>query len=180
MAFYRDLSAELCQGDLLNEMASVHVRSPVAALRKFTLPGGREVFKVFQRNEECTPPLDFLKDGGEDSPISCNLGRAIVITHDCDIDHERRYRLVAAIRPMDKLDEKAKTGIVNNANGNYFYLPADVERGIDEGYVDFRRITSITKTLLEQASRKASLAKESLRALQMCFFRFVTKRDIIE
>jgi hypothetical protein len=186
--FYRLVDKEILQGDIFEEVPQLFLRPPLLALRRVTLAGGREAFGFYP----FPPPADDAPGGpsgrvppggpfhfgtGEQTSAFCQVTRAIILNHDCDIENEPDHRLVALVRPLSPVPAEHQEIIRHNQNFNYFYLPA--EDGLPEAYVDFRRLTSLSPDFLPVEKRIAALAVESVKALQAQFFRFLTRRDLI-
>jgi len=186
--FYRSVEPDISQGDVFDSIPQLFLRPPLFVLRKVTLAGGREAFGFYQYpppTEESPggakgkqlPGGPFHFEKGEEASAFCQVTRAIVINHDCDIENEPDHRLIALVRPLSPVPEESKEIIRKNQIFNYFYLPA--EDGFPEAYVDFRRITSLSAAFLVAGSRLTSLTEEAVRQLQFQFFRFVTRRDMV-
>jgi hypothetical protein len=189
-SFYRPVDPTVCQGDLFDRVPHLFLRPPLLALRRVTLAGGREAFGFYEYPPptEQSPgaaqgkqlpggPFRFNTPEGEDATAWCQVTRAVVLNHDCDIENEPDHRLVALVRPLAPVRDPAHQDIIRrNLNFNYFYLPAG--EGLAEGYVDFRRITSLSPAFLAAATRLVSLTPEAVQALQFQFFRFLTRRDL--
>ncbi len=186
--FYKDVAPELSQGDILDGIPHLFLRPPLFALRKVILAGGREALGFY----EYPPPTEespgasrgkqlpgggFHFQAGEQAAALCQVSRAIVLSHDCDIENEKEHRLVALVRPLAPVTDPGHQEIIRqNRNFNYLYLPA--AEGLDEAYVDFRRLTSLSPHFLATASRLRSLSGEGVRALQFGFFRFLTHHEL--
>jgi hypothetical protein len=191
MAFYRDVDEQLCQGDLFEDVPSVLLKPPLQVLRKQTMAGGRDTWNVIEYSTDPRPEkagkgatqaspsisVDFKK--GEQVPAFCQVTRAMLLTHGCEIDKDKKHRLVALVRPLGMVPLPDCDTIRNNQKFSYFHLPADPVRRIEEGYVDFRRLTCVAPELLDQRPRLASLTDESVAALGAQLFRFLTRRDLI-
>ena len=68
--------------------------------------------------------------------------------------------------------------IRQNRNFSFFYLPAT--DSLPELFVDFRRITSLAPEFIPHPKRVAALGAESIKAFQMQFFLFITRRVLID
>ncbi len=181
MPFYRDADRQVCQGDVFDEVPSVHVREGIAgALREVTLPKRAKGFALRPLDvaDEKTGRIPDFRSEGELAPIRCQIGRAVLLSYDCDIEHEKKHLLVALVRSFTAVPEPDRQIIRNNENSNFFYLPEEPRFGIPESYVDLRRITCVHPGVLATCRRLASLTPQSVAALQAQLFLFITRREI--
>lgn len=67
----------------------------------------------------------------------------MLLTHVCEIDKDKKLRLVALIRPMPAnwTDDNRKI-VAEGRDLSFFYLPPG-EGPFAESYVDFRRICTV-------------------------------------
>ncbi len=181
MAFYRDVGNDYCQGDLIDDVPSIHlkVEPSLTALRKGTVKGNRQIWDILSSNPQPTGPKPDFKMG-EVVPAFCQISRAILLTRDCEIDKDPNHRLVALVRPLARIAPADRDIVRENRNFSYFYLPADEDRGLIEAYVDFRRITCVAPELVAKGRRLASLTEESAKALMGGLFQFLTHREVID
>ena len=187
-AFYQTGGKDIVQGDIFDGVPHLFLRPPLHVLRRVTLAGGREAMGFYQyppptdespggREGKIPPGGPFHLGSGEQASSFCQVSRAIVLNHDCDIENEPEHRLVALVRPLAPVRDAAHQEVIRlNQNYSYFYLPAEGE--MPDAYVDFRRITSLTPDFLSISDRLSSLSEESVKALQFHLFRFLTRRDI--
>lgn len=177
MSFYRDVDPQWCQGDLIREIPSLHLRPPLELLRKQVVAKGREIWAPHRYpGVEATPPLD-LKTG-EHASVFCQVSHGILLTHGCEIDKDKKHRLVAIIRPMASLENEAdKEKVRTSRTFRFFHLPEDEGRGIPESYADFRRVTVVHPDFTAFENRIASLTELAVDALQLQFFRYLTRRE---
>ncbi len=110
-------------------------------------------------------------------PAACLIDRAILLTYGCEIDKDKRHRLVALVRPMIGFQESEKETI--RANGKYacFHLPA-MNGHVEEGYVDFRRLSTVSPDWLEKNKRVTTLAEHARRKLLLRFFLFMSRLQL--
>jgi len=81
---------------------------------------------------------------------------------------------VALIRPLAPVaDPEHRLIIQQNRNSAFFHLPPGE---LEEAYVDFRRITSLSPAFLDAQDRLAALTPQALLALQAQLFRHFTHR----
>ena len=114
---------------------------------------------------------------GDQVVAFCQLAFGMVISHDCEIDKDTKHRLIALIRPLDPLPAQDQQTIREHRNVSDCYLPA-YPGIIGESYVDFRRMTTLHPTILQNTERVLSLTEEGLKYLQIQLIRFVTRLDI--
>lgn len=180
MAFYRDVDQQISQGDIFDGLPSVLLKAgeELSALRQITLPGNRVALQKF--SPAVPPPtgqLDFRS--GELVPAFCQVTRGILITRDCEIDKDKKHRLIAMVRPLDVLPVDDQQKIRESRVYRFFYLPADGPRNLTESYVDLRRMTSVEPGVLESGQRLVSL-DEGKPALAAQLMRFLLDREMIE
>ncbi len=189
-AFYRPPDPELCQGDVIDDIPHLQLKPSLEIIREVTVAGGRRYWAPYPYPPVAGKTPDAQAPGkkiilppfhvkeGECLPVLSRFTRAIVLNYDCDLVHEEDSCLVALVRPMGGVHESDRPTIRGNMNFNHFYLPADRAFGLEEGYVDFRRVTCLDPALLEIiGTRRASLQAEAVKGLQAQFIRFVTRRD---
>jgi hypothetical protein len=173
--FYRPITAELCQGDVFERIALVFSKDAPTPLKKATLPGKREGFEADTPLAPSTPPSG--------SPLlvaaPCDYTRAMLLTHDCEIDKPSTKVLnLALIRPLDpKMPEDDKTILRENRKFAFFYLPAEQE-GAAESYVDFRRLGTVGVETVKATPRLARLSEIARKAMLFQFFRYLTRIDL--
>jgi hypothetical protein len=57
-------------------------------------------------------------------PATCQVARAMLLTHGCEIDKDKKHRLVALIRPMpQEWDEENRKIVKEGRDFSFFYLP---------------------------------------------------------
>jgi hypothetical protein len=76
-------------------------------------------------------------------------------------------------------EEDDQQNIRESRNRSYFFLPADEELGLQDGYADFRQITCLDPEVVSSlGKRRASLSADGRRLLQTQLFRFFTRREL--
>jgi hypothetical protein len=182
--FYRpSLADQVSQGDIFDAVPKLHLKPPLAVLRRIMIKGGveaRSYLPVAKTGEPTAPlpggPLRLRDKQGEQIECFCQVSRAILLTYDCEIDHDEDHRMVALVRPLTGLPAPSQDVIRNNQNFIFFYLPGHADFG--EGYVDFRRVTCLTPSFLDDATRIASLSSDALMALQRQLLLYLTRREL--
>jgi hypothetical protein len=188
---YRPCEQDLTQGDIVDAVPHLHLKLPLTIVRQVTLPGNRQAWAPYPYPpvEGQTPdapgktikgpPFDVAR--GEYVPVHARFTRAIVLNYECDLAHNEDHCTVAIVRPIDGIHENDRPIIRENRNYSYFHLPADPDVGLEEGYADFRQLTSLHPDVIERVgNRRASLTPEAVRALQAAYYRFLTRRALID
>jgi hypothetical protein len=175
-SFYQDVQTELCQGDIIDGVPNIHLKPPIQGLRPATASKNRQVYEFHEFGKQSAGfNPDYTQ--GVKVPAFCQVSRVMLLTHGCDIDNDPDHRTVALIRPLARVPEDRRVPIRNNQNFGFFYLPPDPNRGLDEAYVDLRRLTCLAPDLVTSGRRLASLTATSVDALHFQLFRFFTRRD---
>lgn len=153
------------QGDVFAALPSVlAVRRPLQAIR--LLGAAKEGYQpqVFIHDETHPPKHGFKwapADGGDELVHKGFVTKAMLVSHDCEIENDDRVRLVAMVRPLTDLtdpeiQEDVRRGDVSGA----FYLPRqEPEPSLAESFVDFRRLTPVTPELLVRQEKLLSLTE---------------------
>ncbi len=190
-SLYRMPDQELSQGDIFDAVPHLRLTQPLEVIRQITVRGGRRQWAPFPYppEEGKTPDAQvpgksiilepFHVRDGEYLPVLARFTRAIVLNYDCDLVHEEDHCLIAIVRPLEGVHEEDRPIIRDNKNFNYFYLPADSELGLEEGYADFRQVTCLDPAMLEAIGKKrASFSPAGVTDLHAKLFRFLTRRDL--
>jgi len=171
--FYRTPDSQLCQGDILCDIPHLHLKPPLQALRNTTTRQGQAFLP-----EPYEPKTPQERRQGSLVATSCQLGLGMLLTYDCEIDNDRKHRMVALIRPLDRQIPPDQQEIIrDNRNFNFLYLPAYLDK-MDESYVDLRRVSCLDPALVDQAERVVSLTDVAKKALYTQLFRYLTRHDI--
>ncbi len=175
--FYRDADPLWCQGDIIREIPHIHLRPPppLTVIRRESVKWGERLTPYEYGSNTPQGGFDFAH--GEQVLASCQVAFGMVLSHDCEIDKDPKYRMVALIRPLSEVRSDGQEIIRANRNFSACYLPAYAEI-IGESYVDFRRITTLHPDFLENSERIASLTDEAVKYIQTQLFRFLTRRDV--
>src|SRR2546427_13186149 len=62
--------------------------------------GQRPLGQLFQLEELAEGALPSTPEEGALVPATCHVTRAMLLTHDCEIDKDKKHRTVALIRPL--------------------------------------------------------------------------------
>jgi hypothetical protein len=191
--FYVPPGVKLSQGDIFEDCPSLEIRErPILVARKWpnkTL--GQPPLPVYREHHEDQEKADkpqggfhwTLEEGGGEAVISTGYkARAILLTHDCEVDNDPDFRVLAMIRPLSAVDAGHQEEVVNFGVWPYFPLsPQDEAPVMGPSFVDFRRLTTVHVDALRMADRFASLntfVREALaRRFQAFLFRRVLEGD---
>jgi hypothetical protein len=174
-SFYRAVDPQLCQGDILERVPHVHVKDQPRPLRATTLPGKKAGYQV---DDVAPGELPQTPSEGVLVAASCQVTRAMLLSHGCEIDKDKKHRLIVLIRPVPaNMPEQDRTVIREARNYSYFYLPAG-EGPLTESYVDFRRIGTVAPQWVDSATRLASLTEVARQAMLLQFFRFLSRVEL--
>jgi len=163
---------ELSQGDIFVDMPSVYVPEPVQTATATTCAGNSRHLVPASAEPELFGAQDqiMLARG--------NLTAAVVLTHDCEIDKDQRYRLLGLIRPLAGLPLSAVEEIKANNRRRFFYLPAEDEvYALPESYLDFRRITTVNGGVLQPAKRVLSMQDRLRDSMSEAFILYLTRAE---
>jgi hypothetical protein len=171
MAFFTPAPREaISQGDIFRITLSAIARFPLSIITGTLTVKGNTQVHTFEPLEQAQATLREAFNG----TASIAVTRGILLSHDCEIDNEDRYRAVALLRPIGPLGPREQEAIRNNADNRFFYVPAVGD--LPESYADLRRITTIPPAVLQPENRIASLADESRTAFCTAIVLFFTRR----
>lgn len=174
-SFYRAIDVQLCQGDIFERVPQIILREQPCPLRKATLSKKRVGYEMDELPEGALPTTPAE---GTLVPATCQVTRAMLLTHGCEIDKDKKHRLIALIRPLPKAWGEENRKIVEEGRDySFFYLPPG-DGQLVESYVDFRRICTIAPPWVDSMSRLASLTEEARDAMLLQFFRFLARVDV--
>jgi len=174
-SFYRAADPQLCQGDILERVPHLLLKDQPRPLHKATLPGKRTGYELQELPEGALPDTP---EGGALVRAACDVTQAMFLTHDCEIDKDKKHRTVALIRPLPAtMPAEVRATIQQNQRFPFFYLPAGGDRLL-ESYVDFRRLCTVSPQWVDAATRLASLTPLARQAMLLQFFRFVARVEL--
>jgi hypothetical protein len=174
-SFYHPVDPQLCQGDILERVPHILLKEQPRPIQKATFPGNRSAYQLAELAEGALPQTP---EEGVLVPATCHVTRAMVLTHDCEIDKDMRHRSVLLIRPLPaNLPESERTTIRENKKYSFFYLPAG-DNTLPESYVDFRRICTVSPQWVDSATRLASLSPDARQAMLIQLFRFLARVEL--
>src|SRR5262245_19762966 len=111
-SFYRTADAQLCQGDILERVPHILLKDQPRPLRKTTFSKNRIGYELEELAEGTLPTTP---DEGALVPAVCQVTRAMLLTHDCEIDKDKKHRMVALVRPLpSSMSEQDRATIREN------------------------------------------------------------------
>jgi hypothetical protein len=102
----------------------------------------------------------------------------MLLTHDCEIDKDKKHRAVVLIRPLPASMPAQDRGVIQqNRRFPFFYLPVGGDQ-LPESYADFRRICTVAPEWVDSATRLASLTAAARQAMLLQLFRFLARVEL--
>ncbi len=102
-----------------------------------------------------------------------------MLSYDCEIDKDKKHRVIALIRPVTGLQAREVEAIRQNKKCACFHLPP-WEDQFGEGYIDFRRISTVSPDWLEKQKRTRSLSEGARQQMLLRMFLFFTRLQLDE
>jgi hypothetical protein len=164
---------QISQGDILEVLPHTSLEHPLVSLQK-----ERETESVFRAVGE---PYDNFNDKeGQTVVASCKRSKAILISHDCEIDksHVKKW-LVCPVVPMGRLQPKNQDLLKRNRIFSMLFLPK-FEKTLDDSFVDFNQLTTLDSEFVRSAKRIISLSDIGRRALYIQFIRWLARWELRE
>jgi hypothetical protein len=110
-SFYRMVDPKLCQGDILERVPHIFLKDQPRPLRATTLAGNKPGLQI----DELLPgELPTTDSNGVSVAANCYVTRAMLLSFDCEIDNDKKHRLVALIRPLPKEWDEQNRDIVRD------------------------------------------------------------------
>jgi len=162
------LKTELSQGDLISPQPIVSATTPEKLLKR-----GATQKRNVQTWEETTDWLP-QKDGRGHFLASGRKLNAIVLSHDCEIDKDKKVLLVAPVLPISTIDD-AHRDIVRNRKRYPFMPVPEIENIIPESYIDLRGICFLERDFINQATRLCSMSETGREDLRFQLIAFITR-----
>ncbi len=174
---------EVLFGDIYREVPSLHVPSrPFQVVRPMSASKGDDTIRDARiHTEGGTEPREGFRwtlEGGGDSIIARGVVHwAILLSDDCEIDHDEDYRTVALIKPWDNLPEASQRRVSAGEHYCFFELPEqDEDPNWAHSYVDFRRLTTVRPRVLDKSAHHHASASSELRvALATSFWEYLMR-----
>jgi hypothetical protein len=183
--FYISPREDLWPGDIFVDLPSIYLRAPpVTYLRRLTGRGGRPIADLYvlgdgdAQLQQGQPPFN---PNDDEAAVQMQLASALLLTQGCEIDNSPGACVqLALIRPLRAVSEENKESIREGRNSRYMYLPPNDDPLMEEGYVDFSRISSVRQEALEIGRRILSGAPELVQALHILLLRYFARWDLSE
>lgn len=168
--WYTTSKPELSQGDIYVDVPTLYIREPVLTAATVTCTGHAQHLVPTQAEPELFGTQDRIMIGHG------SLAHAVVLTHDCEIDKDKKYRMLALVRPLAGLPNEAIEEIKAHRRRRFFHLPAETELyPLEESYVDFRRITAVTDPVIPISKRVLSMQDHLRDSMREAFILYVTR-----
>ena len=168
-----DLKAELSQGDLLSPIPFAATTAPERMLKRgATL---RHDVQTWQETSVWKPDAD----GRGYILASGRRVHAIVLSHDCEIDKEKRV-LIAPVLSIATVTGDALEAVRNGKRYPFLHLP-EIPQKLVESYLDLRGICFVERKVVDNVERLASMSEdgvERLHAQIIGFFTHIPLSDI--
>jgi hypothetical protein len=170
---YEPPRPQISQGDILELLPHTNLEHPLLALHK-----ERETETVFRATGE--PYTNFNDKEGQRVIANCKRSKAILISHDCEIDkqHVKKW-LVCPVVSMERLQPKIHDTLKRNRIFSMLFLPK-LEKTLDDSFVDFNQFTTLDSEFVKSAKRVISLSDIGRRALYVQFIRWLTRWELRE
>ncbi len=96
-SFYRPSEAQLCQGDIFERVPQIILKEQPRLLSKVTLSKKRLGYEVEELSEGALPTTG---EGGL-VPATCQVTRAMLLTHGCEIDKDKKHKNIVLSHSSD-------------------------------------------------------------------------------
>lgn len=177
------------QGDIFSDVPSAWVAErPVRVASDFKPQGDGRV-KYLATYEDDQRAYDWTD--GEQVVVSATRGFAVLLTQDCELDKPRAMFTMAMVKPIsdpelgdiETMSDQEKQSLEdrltdiermrNRLKYRSFYLQAQPET-FDQAYVDFGRLTTLSRKALDACARHLSMTDDIRDALREDFVEFMT------
>jgi len=162
---------EFSQGDILDVAPHVFLDPPLLALQ----PAEANHYRF-----EAEPFSVFDDAAGQFIAAKCRRIKAIVMTHDCEIDKKQvvRWHLCPVV-PLSKLKPDNQDRVKRNRIYSMFFLPRYGEILLDS-FVDFSQISTVGMDFIKTGKRILSLSDLARQGMYAQFFRWLTRFEMRE
>lgn len=175
MADYLPPSEDDRQGDIYEHVPTLTVRVvPLRAARLYKRTADRELYGIHS-DGGTAPQGGFKWEGtaaeGEEVLAHGLFAMGITLSHDCEIENDDGHRLVAVVRPITDLQPQHRRSILEFRHYAAFPLPEQQEwsPSLALSFIDFRRITSMTPSVLKSSQKIATLSDQVRMAMAQHF-----------
>jgi hypothetical protein len=174
---------EVLLGDIYRDVPSLHVPArPFQVVRPWRASkDDPSIWDARIHTEGGTPPTGDFKwtlEGEGDSIIARGIiSWAILLSDDCEIEHDEDHRTVALIKAWGNLPEASQKKVSAGDHYCFFELPEQTEDPKwDHSYVDFRRLTTVRPKVLDKKTHHyASASSELRKALATAFWEYLMR-----
>ncbi len=168
---YENPRPESSQGDILDLVPHIYLQKPLLSL-------AREAETIFRASTEPFPQFD--DKNGQSIAATCKRQRAILVSHDCEIDKPQVRRwLVCPVIPLVALPTENRDLVRRNRIYAMLHLPK-YRDGLPESFVDFNQVTTLGADFIESAKRLVSLSDMGRMGLYAQFIRWLTRWQLRE
>lgn len=169
---YEGPRPKLSQGDILASVPGICIRGTVTRIEK----GDNRTYHIANGLGEGSAQT------GEKLSIAagCRYTKAILITHDCEIDKEHvKTLIVCPVLPLSSLASKSQDLVRRNRVYSRLHLPRYRE-ALVESFVDLAQFSTIEKAHLANGQRILSLSDLGRHALYLQLIRWLTRWEFRE
>lgn len=191
MPRYIDSTGALDQGDVYDLAPSIRLEDPsirvarVMPARPADVEGARRTAGVHEEGGQ--PPQNGWQweadRGGELLIARGFLTRAVVISHECEIENDQSMRLLAMVRPLSVIQgptpeetEQRRADVMDFRSHCNFPLHVEGPFLTEPAFVDFRRITAVKPVVIESRPRLFRLSEETRKAMADHFWEYLWRR----
>jgi len=166
---YETPREQFSQGDIFELLPHVFLGRPLTALTK----DGETTLRA-----ETEPFTSFDDTNGQAIVASCKLQRAILLSHDCEIDKAQVIRwILSPVVPIVRLSNENRDRVRRNRIYAMFHLPKFHE-SLPESFVDFNQMSTLNSEFVRSASRIVSLSDLGRRGMYMQLVRWFTRWEL--
>jgi hypothetical protein len=189
--FYLEPTGDVLQGDIYVDTPSLEIATrPLLAARPWNRPLGNPPLPGLRAHRE---DADHPRDGfhwsldppadesdrlrGESVVVPGYRGLSMVMTHDCEIENDPDFRVMAMIRPISAVDKDHQADVLGLAIWPYFPLAPQSDPPVMQPcFVDFRRLTTVRASALRADDRYAAVSDVVREAVALRFWLFLFRR----
>ncbi len=199
--FYENADPLISPGDIFDRLPYHRVPKPLRVARKVTLPKSSKIqgeVRVIHEVGKDIPKPDFNFDPpGEEILSSAKMAKALFLTWGSEVEDDERSRelhkkdwLIAPVFPLSPLKEakvvdRASGTVIgvadvirNGKSPKFFPLPSLPNEGVEEYYVDFRKICPLAATHFQGIPRHWRLSRLALNDFYHQLIWFFTRKQI--
>jgi hypothetical protein len=168
---YEQPKSEISQGDILEVAPNIFLAPPLTALYRSE--------NGLHRSE--VEPFSSFDNEGQNIIAMCKRTKAIVLTHDCEIDKKQvtRWQLCPVV-PLSRLKPENQDRVKRNRIYSMFYLPRHADILSFDSFVDFSQISTVGSEFINDGKRIVSLSDVGRRGLYAQFVRWLTRWELRE